>query len=574
MAAMKIHGSEYILSKVFSNDFAFEIPHYQRPYAWTLEQTGELWDDLTSAMETGNGAPIEDVPPYFLGAVVLIKQDHSADAKVVDGQQRLTTFTVLLSALREVLEDKQRAAGLTAFLYDEGNPNLGTTNRYRLQVRERDRKFFTEHVQEPGGLVRLAKIDAARLESSSQANLWANGLYLLDRATKLPEVMRQRLATFLLTRCVLVVVSSPDLDSAYRIFAVLNNRGLDLSHTDILKAEIIGQWPPAISEEYSEKWEEAENALGVEPFKELFAHIRMIYRKQKMRETLLQEFRAHVVPQHKAKDLIDDVILPYADAYKEITTASFESASQAEKINALLRWLGQIDNFDWMPPAIKFLTDHRDEPHELLRFLTDLERLAATMMITRVDITKRIERYGRLLTAMAKGEDLYAEQSPLQLTVDERSKVTTALDGDIYNVKNVPRYVLLRLDALLSEGEAHYDLPVISIEHVLPQTPRKSSEWLVKFADETKRVLFVHRLGNLVLLSGRKNTAASNYDFEEKKAKYFTGKGGVSPFALTTQVLREREWTPEVLERRQRDLLGTLTTLWRLADAKPKDGAR
>lgn len=92
MAAMKIHGSEYILSKVFSNDFAFEIPHYQRPYSWTLEQTGELRDDLSSAMDAGNGAPIEEVPPYFLGAVVLIKPDHASDAKVVDGQQRLTTL--------------------------------------------------------------------------------------------------------------------------------------------------------------------------------------------------------------------------------------------------------------------------------------------------------------------------------------------------------------------------------------------------------------------------------------------------------------------------------------------------
>jgi uncharacterized protein with ParB-like and HNH nuclease domain len=564
MSAMKIHGSEYVLSKVFSDDFSFDIPHYQRPYLWTLEETGELWDDLTGAVDSGNGLPIDEVPPYFLGAIVLIKQDHSADAKVVDGQQRLTTLTILLSALREAMVDEDRKAGLTEFLYDEGNPILGTTNRYRLQVRDRDRKFFKEHVQEPGGLQHLAKIDEARLESISQKSLRANALFLLERAMDLPEEARQRLATFLLTRCVLVVVTSPDLDSAYRVFAVLNNRGLDLSHTDILKAEVVGQLPPAVSEEYSEKWEEAENALGVDPFKALFAHIRMIYVKQKMGASLLKEFRKHVLSKHNAKELIDDVILPYSDAYEDITTASFESASQADKINGLLRWLGQIDNFDWIPPAITFLKEHRDEAQELVRFLTDLERLAAAMMITRVVITKRIQWYGRLLTAMEKGEDLYAEQSPLQLTAEERAKVTTALDGDIYTIKNVPRYVLLRLDALLSGGEAHYNLPVISIEHVLPQTPSGSSEWLVNFPDETKRASLVHRLGNLVLLSGRKNAAASNCDFDEKKAKYFRGKGGVSHFALTTQVLSESAWTPDVIERRQRELLSKLVELWRL----------
>lgn len=565
MSSMRIHGNEYILSKVFSNDFAFEIPHYQRPYSWTPEETGELWDDLTGAMMANNGAVISDLPPYFLGAVVLIKQDHQRDAEVVDGQQRLTTLTILLSALRETLDDRTRAEGLTEFLYEAGNPNLGTTNRYRLQVRERDRQFFATHVQEPGGLVKLIKTNPSRLQSVSQMNLWANGLFLFDRASKLSDTHRQRLATFLLTRCVLIVVSSPDLDSAYRIFAVLNNRGLDLSHTDILKAEIVGQLPRTISEEYSEKWEDTENALGVEPFKELFAHIRMIYRKQKMRETLLQEFRTYVVPQHEAKDLIDNVIQPYSDAYQEITTASFESASHAEKINAMLRWLGQIDNFDWTPPALKHFTQHRDAPQELLRFLTDLERLAAAMMIMRIDITKRIERYGRLLTAMANGDGLYTEASPLQLTVEERANTRAALDGDIYDVKNVPRYVLLRLDGLLSGGEAHYDLPVISIEHVLPQTPGQPSRWLTDFPDEANRSALVHRLGNLVLLSRRKNTAASNYDFNEKKTRYFTGKGGVSPFALTTQVLREPVWTPEVIERRQCELLHKLSGLWRLA---------
>ena len=563
--AMKIHGSEYVLSKVFSNDFAFEIPHYQRPYAWTLEETGELWDDLVGAMgSTANGSPIEDMPPYFLGCVVLIKQDQAPDAQVVDGQQRLATLTILLSVLRETLEEKKRSADITPFLYEEGNAILGTKNRYRLQVREHDRRFFTSHVQEPGGLLELPSVNAKDLDSVSQLNIWANSIFLLDRAMKLSDLARQRLATFLLTRCVLVVVSSPDLDSAYRIFSVLNNRGLDLSHTDILKAEIIGKLPAAESEEYSEKWEDAENALGVEAFKDLFAHIRMIYRRQKMRETILKEFRDHVLPHHKPKELIDDVILPYADAYKEITTASFESVAEADKVNGLLRWLRQVDNVDWIPPAVKFLTDHRGDPVELVRFLTDLERLAASMMIMRVDVTRRIERYGRLLTAMADKENLYAKDSPIQVTPEEQGKVLAALDGDLYNLQNVPRYVLLRLDALLSGGEAHYDLPVISIEHVLPQTPDARSKWLASFPDEKQRGTLIHRLGNLVLLSRRKNASASNYEFDDKKTKYFGGKGGVSPFALTTQVLREPVWTPGVVERRQRELLGKLADLWRL----------
>lgn len=563
MSAMKIHGSEYTINKVFSDDFAFEIPHYQRPYSWTIEHARELLDDLLATLGTGSG-PVEDAPPYFLGCIVLIKPDGIADSKVVDGQQRLTTLTILMAALREAIEDKAAADDVTQFLYAKGNKMLGTSDRYRLLVRERDREFFQKNVQKPGGLANLQRVDAKQLESTSQLNTWGNGVYLLEKAKKLSEATRQRLARFLLNRCVLVVVSSPDLDSAYRIFSILNNRGLDLSHTDILKAEIIGTIAnEAKSEQYSEKWEDAENDLGVEDFKDLFAHIRMIYRRQKMRETILKEFRDFVLPKHDAATLIDDVLIPFAQSYSEIKSASFESTTKAEEINGLFRWLNQIDNFDWLPPAIRFLTDHRDNPAALFKFFTHLERLAAGMLILRVDITKRIERYGKLLTWMEE-KDPYAPESPLLLTADGRAQILTTLDGPIYPVKSVPNYVLLRLDGLLSDGEATYEHSIISIEHVLPQTPEEDSEWVLNFPDDEEREAWVHRLGNLVLLSRKKNSAARNYDFEKKKTKYFTSSGKASPFALTSQVIHEDEWTPDVLEARQKDLVGRLKKLWSL----------
>jgi len=565
MSAMKIHGSEKTIGKVFSDDFAFEIPHYQRPYSWTPEHAGELWDDLAATLADHDSVAIDEIPPYFLGCIVLIKADGSPDSKVVDGQQRLTTLTILLAALRETIEDRSVAEGLTEFLYAKGNPVVGTTDRFRLLTRDRDREFFQKYVQKQGALPHLVKIDKAHLDSTSKLHFWANGLLLLDRARRLTEAQRRRLATFMLTRCVLVVVSSPDLDSAYRIFSILNNRGLDLSHTDILKAEIVGQLPPDLSEEYSEKWEDAENDLGIEAFKDLFAHIRMIYRKQKMRETVLKEFRDYVVPRHEPRELVDSVIIPMSESYQEIAKQAYASTSGAEEINQYFGWLRQIDNFDWMPPAIKFVTDHKSDSKAVTRFICDLERLAASMMVNRVNITKRIERYGRVLTAMERGDDLYAASSPLQLSADECASTLTALDGPIYLERNVPRYVLLRLDALLSDGEASYDHEIISIEHVLPQDPLDDSEWCSTIPDPNERDALVHRVGNLVLLSRRKNSSARNFDFEKKKTKYFTRNGKGSPFVLTSQVLSENTWTADVIRRRQSELVGHLKKLWRLA---------
>src|SRR3546814_4984944 len=84
-------------------------------------------------------------------------------------------------------------------------------------------------------------------------------------------------------------VCSSDLDSAYRIFGVLNSRGLDLSATDILKAEIIGAIEGSRRDAYTTKWEDLEEDLGRDGFGDLFSHIRMVYRKAKPKGTLRSE---------------------------------------------------------------------------------------------------------------------------------------------------------------------------------------------------------------------------------------------------------------------------------------------
>ncbi|MDF5738432.1 MULTISPECIES: DUF262 domain-containing protein [unclassified Nostoc] len=100
-----IHATEKALFKVFSNDFAFSIPAYQRPYAWTKEQASELLSDLLSFL--GNDSEvIADTNSYFLGSIVLIKSEDAPKADVVDGQQRLTTLTILLAVLRSLLSEE------------------------------------------------------------------------------------------------------------------------------------------------------------------------------------------------------------------------------------------------------------------------------------------------------------------------------------------------------------------------------------------------------------------------------------------------------------------------------------
>src|SRR5262249_52413016 len=163
-----------------------------------------------------------------------------------------------------------------------------------------------------------------------------------------------------------------------------------------------------------------------------------------------------------------------------------------------------------------------------------------------------------ILELIEQGGDLKDPQSPLQLSEAESKQFLEELNGEIYRFSPDKRlYVLLRLDAALSDGSASYDYGVISIEHVLPQNPPAESEWCRWFPDQNAREKQVHRLGNLLLLNFKKNSSANNKPFAIKKQAYFT-KNGVSPFALTTQALNETEWTEEVIERRQGVLLARL----------------
>jgi uncharacterized protein with ParB-like and HNH nuclease domain len=571
MTIAKIHGSEHPIRKIFSNDFNFKVPLYQRPYSWTTEQAGELLDDLISFIGPDTGVSIDELSPYFLGSIVLIKEESQPEAEVVDGQQRLTTLTILLSALRHTITTPAYSGGMTDYLYQEGKPLEGTANRYRLRLRERDADFFRTHVQDAGQIAALKKLNAGQL-SDSQQNIRANAMLYLEALGKLSEDQRVRLAQFVVKNCLLVVVSTPDLDSAYRIFSILNDRGLDLSHSDILKSEVIGAIPPKEQAAFNDKWEDAEEELGRDAFSDLFAHTRMIFRRAKAKETILKEFREFVIKKMTdSKLLINEVLIPFADAFATIQTASYESTAGADQVNQMLAWLGRIDNTDWIPPAIFYLARNKSDAKSLYRFFTDLERLAAFLMICRYGINERIERYGKLLEAIDTKTDLYTANSPLQLSDTEYLLFLQELNGEVY--RQVPQrrlYILLRLDSALSDGSATYDHSVISIEHVLPQNPPPGSKWCEWFPTPDLRDHWLHRLGNLLLLNHKKNSSASNYEFDKKKAAYFT-KGGVSPFPLTTQAVGEKEWTAAVVEARQKALLEVLKKAWRVRADIPTD---
>ncbi|MCD0483385.1 DUF262 domain-containing HNH endonuclease family protein [Streptacidiphilus sp. ASG 303] len=555
----QLEAHEVSLHKVFSSDYDFRIPDYQRPYAWDVEQAVQLLSDLEEALERGTGEP------YFLGSVVLVKTKGDARAEVIDGQQRLTTLTILLSVLRDLAEDPDLRSDLGRLVTEPGDKVLGLAPKPRLTLRERDAGFFRTHVQAVGSVATLLALDERTLPTDAQKSVLRNTAALHRVLGDWPEKRRLELVRMLGERTFLVVVSTPDLDSAHRIFSVMNSRGLDLSPTDIFKARIIGALGPEESQESARRWEDAEEALGREDFADLFLHLRMVFAMRRAERELLREFQDQVLSRYladRAGSFVNDVVVPYADAYARIRDADYKAAHGAAKVNAWFRRLQQIDNNDWRPAALWALRHHENDPVWLDRFLRALERLAASMFVRRVYTTPRVTRYAELMRELDAGHGPDARS--LVLTETEKADTRARLDGDLYLATKTRKYVLLRLDEMLAgRSGVSYDHPVVTVEHVLPQNPKAGSRWQRDFTDE-QRAEWTHRLANLVLLNRAKNSYAQNHDFAEKKAKYFTGRHGASLFALTSQVLHEDKWTPDLLRKRQRRLLGLLAEEWDL----------
>ena len=564
-----ITAGEHQLSKIFCADYDFVIPPYQRPYAWTTEHAEALFEDLHEFHQSNQAKSGDAISPYFLGSIVLIKKAGSSCAKVVDGQQRLTTLTSLFAAIAAKLPS-EISKNVEEYVRDPGNTVERRQPKPRLLLREEDREMFS--------LVQSMEFEKLLRESpknESQSRIQENARFFLaklDEEFSLPsnsgEIDVKKLTSFVTSmamECYLVAVETPTQSSACRIYQVLNDRGLGLLTTDIIKAKIIGG-DKEHGDSLAKKWEEMENMVGREQFEGLFEHIRMIYVKKKAQASLLDEFKKNVL-NHLSGDFIA-MLGHYADAYRDAKQLCYESVdgekADVDAVNRSLYWLNQIDNSDWLPPAILFLSQRVHNAEYTRRFFQKLERLAAYMHMCAKNVNQRIVRYAEVISALEGEHSMSSPIQAIELGEDEKAEAKKALDGNIYEMQSRRRnYVILRLNSFVGEGQRRDEGATLTIEHVLPQTVDSGSEWAELWQDEEQREKWMHRIANLVLLSRKRNSKALNYPFGEKKSAYFSG-GSPTTYALTVQVIHEDKWTPEIVEKRQNYLLGVFTEEWEL----------
>ena len=473
--------------------------------------------------------------------------------------------------MRDLTSDFETKFERRAYVHQKASADKGTTDRYRLLLRDQDRTFFLKVVQ---AMDATSNLPSPQTLEGSQQRIAENAAIFRGELEKMEEARRNRLFAFIIQRCYLVVVSVPTQEDARRIFTVLNARGLDLEPTDILKASLLDRAGSAKEKDLARRWEEVELELGRDRFVELFGQLRMIFEREKPRSALDIGF-ARAVPAFKgeAEAFVSDILEPVASASSLVAQPAAFTKRYGAKAGCAMRSLHRIDSKDWLPPMLLTLWRKPEDIAEVAAFTVELERLAYFLFVVRADVNERIARFAAVMDEIEPRPGKGGSNS-LDLTDSEQVRFPQALAGPLYRKSRVCKPVLQRLDEALSSGGAIYEDPA-SIEHVLPQTVESGTEWAAWFPDAAERDFWTHRLANLVFLTTRINIKASNWDFDRKKKTYFGTKDGISPFPLTQSVLQAdgRAWTADLLTARQEFLLDKLAGVWRLQGVMTLDGS-
>ncbi|GAA7466808.1 DUF262 domain-containing protein [Helicobacter pylori] len=578
MANESIEGEAYQLKDILATEFEayYQIPIYQRPYQWTEENCKKLLDDLLSSYECYKESD------YFCGSLVLIAigTDSATNAKtydVVDGQQRLSTFILLAKVLatlynNEVLNNKTSKNFLEKSLGDtDGEKRKRLTfNTIGLNAKDdfQDALDFFDDLDASKG-----KDSKSNGSSKSKNNYLKNAICLKNYLEKKEIENINDFIDWLYSNVKFITIICPSIDKALRIFNVLNARGLPLNATDIFKGELLKE---LAKEEDQKKLVSRWNALSQKcsdndlTMETLFSwhltYLDPVTSKEKMGKRLVTWFKNLNKPP-----------LEYLKGIENFYNAYGEMLEMQDRHAHLLSYLAS--DFWRVILCTSILHHYSPQDIEALKELlvkfyyqnwvaeqTEPKKQTNCNIIKALKEKQSVENIASIVKE-------YLDDDNNKITQNFREKLK---DDHLYeNHKRASknswlRPILILVEYFMSDDPRpkRIEKNDFHVEHILPQKPDLSSQWMKDFSEE-ERGLYTHSLASLTLLGGTKNGQASNLDFKEKKEIYMgnavkLGKdklGKKKPFRvmtcykMTIDVAQYTEWTPKSLEKRKEELI-------------------
>jgi len=566
--AQKIESDKLLVKEVFTK--WFRIPEYQRPYVWDKDQVLELLDDV---MQARNSNPESQ---YFLGSMVLQKKDKQdgttnyIEYDLLDGQQRLTTLFLITAVVRDLTPSTNSSRLKTCYetIYQMANPDDNIPERLRVvfDIREQVKDFINEFVKTEGATNKEEDLKLKVNDNEEDISIRNMSKAILNIREFFKTNSIDDFFPYLRSNVLMIYVCAEDLEDAFRLFTIMNSRGVKLRNSDILKAENLGKVKDNTKRlELAKKWEETESYFA-EDFDAFLSHLRTILVKQKAAVSLLKEFEDNIYnPKSFDRNTKTYTNLPpllqkgedtfkFVDKYKKHYEQLFDNDNYAltgsfELLNFLHLMQKGFEADFWIAPLLRYYDKYKNS--KLIEFVKALDNKFANDWLLGYSPTQRIENVNSIIQKIddAKNEDEVLNDSILTL---DKNELLTTLQGNIYG-RRAARYILLKLDLLYHGHTSKMEMPdTISIEHILPQNPNDGSQWKQDFTD-IQREEWTNRIGNLVLISRRKNSSQGNKEYADKKNKYF--KSNIELFSNSVRIYNQfATWTFADLQKNQNEV--------------------
>ncbi|WP_187944480.1 DUF262 domain-containing protein [Helicobacter pylori] len=549
----KIESKDSHLRDILKDELYYQIPIYQRPYQWTEENCEKLLEDLFFNYEDDRESD------YFCGSLVLIAISEDSKAKtydIVDGQQRLSTF-ILLAKVLATLYSERLTEESKDYLQESLNGRYGKKDRLNFNaIGFNSKKDF-----------QYALTSFNDVPTSNNKNNYLKNAICLKNYLKEKEIEDiNDFIEWLYFKVAFITITCPDVDKALMIFNVLNARGLALSATDIFKGELLKHAKEHEREEFVSRWNAlsqkcSDNDLKIETlFSWYLTYLDPVTSKEKMEKRLVTWFKN-----------LNKTPLEYLKGVEDFYNAYCEVLEMQDRHAHLLSYLAS--DFWRVILCTSILHRYSDDDIEALKEL--LVKFCYQNWVAEQKEPKK-QTSCNIIKALKEKKNIddiisivkqYLDKNKITQNFREKLKDDHLYEKHKKSSKNSwLRPILILVEYFMSGDPRPKRIKKddFHVEHILPQKPTLSSQWVKDFSEE-ERELYTHSLANLTLLEGKKNTEASNLDFKDKK-KIYMGEEirlnkkktfrVITCYKMTIDIAHHyTEWTPKSLEKRKKNLI-------------------
>lgn len=552
------------LAEVLSNGKRYLVPPSQRDYAWDKDEWSELWADL---LEVHRAPPESN---HYLGALVLQPVGERADSKIIDGQQRLVTLSILaLAVIREIQkladkgeqpEDNRERVRLLREKFVSTKDSSSLQHRSRLVLNENDNPFYQTYLLQ--GVIPNQPPKGSEGRLYRAFTFFERELSALFGASASGATLADFLENSVAVRLRFIEILVEDDETAFTVFETLNSRGIALGTADLLKNFIFATAARGGRSDLEQAqlwWEQIIRLVPLDRISTFLFH-RLSAQVQDLREKRVFAEVKKLVPGRQSVFDFLRVTKESAEIYAALDDPHSEFWSELPGARRPVQVLEILGVEQCRPVILAALPRFVDKPDKLSRLLRNLVVVSLRSVVARVNTGDLQRAYHTVAYRIENGE----LKSPLAIA----RALSMPSDEDFKNAfsqlaldpkgprKRLVRYLLSELEHGIGGQRIDFDAADATVEHILPENP--GSGWDAFSLESRQRD--VRRLGNLTPLELPLNKALGSSEFSRKREIYQQSR-----FHLTTQ-LQQLEWTPEAIRARQVELADVAARIWQIED--------